>query len=186
MSFRQTLATTCALFLTAQFAAAGVLPLNVTVAQEGANYRYSYDAVLTSDSVLRQGDYFTIFDFAGFVPGSQAAPVGFDFSSEYVGPTPPKVDAVDSPMLPNLTWTFVGHEQVVGQSFFASFSAVSTYSGTRTGDFSAQTHTQSDGTLESNITETSTPVPCHVPEPATWALFMLAAPAAWVVRRKLA
>ena len=39
-----------------------MLPVSATVPDSG-NFRYTYGLVLTSDSTLKTGDYFTIYDF---------------------------------------------------------------------------------------------------------------------------
>src|SRR5205823_7308221 len=59
--------------LTAPTARAGLIPNKVTVAQDGANYRWTYNVVVTSDLYVAQGDYFTIYDFPGAVSGSVTA-----------------------------------------------------------------------------------------------------------------
>ena len=60
--------------LTAPTAArAGLIPVQVSVLPEGGMYRFTYAIVLPTDSVLRPGDYFTIYDFDGYVAGSEMA-----------------------------------------------------------------------------------------------------------------
>ena len=54
-------------------ACAGLVPVQVSVLPDGGMYRFTYAIVLPTDSVLRPGDYFTIYDFDGFVAGSQTA-----------------------------------------------------------------------------------------------------------------
>ena len=70
--------TATALALSAVLAApttthAGLVPVQVSVLPEGGMYRFTYAIVLPTNSVLRPGDYFTIYDFDGFVSGSQTA-----------------------------------------------------------------------------------------------------------------
>ncbi len=52
---------------------AGLVPVQVSILPEGGMYRFTYAIVLPTDAVLRPGDYFTIYDFDGFVAGSQMA-----------------------------------------------------------------------------------------------------------------
>ena len=58
-------------------ARAGLLPVNVSVTPEGGNFQWTYAVVLPTDSQLRSGDYFTIYDFGGLVAGSIQAPTGW-------------------------------------------------------------------------------------------------------------
>ncbi|HVK12930.1 MAG TPA: PEP-CTERM sorting domain-containing protein [Gemmataceae bacterium] len=158
-------------------ATAGLLPVQVGKTSDGADYRYTYSILLESDTVLKTGDYFTIYDFAGFVAGSNAQPSAFAFQSLYTGPTPAQVLASDDPNLPNLTWRYTGPDTLAGQLDLGDFSAESEFGTTRDDDFTGRTHRKVDGHLNSNITDTTVPVPmndCHVPEPSSLLLFGLA------------
>jgi hypothetical protein len=53
-------------------------------------------------------DFITLFDFAGFIPGSNFQPANWLFQSLNVGSTPGDVNIVDNPNLPNLTWVYTG------------------------------------------------------------------------------
>ncbi|MCE9530495.1 MAG: PEP-CTERM sorting domain-containing protein [Planctomycetes bacterium] len=161
---------------------AGLLPINVNTTKEGDNYRYSYGVVLTSDSILRNGDYFTIYDFDGMVANSNSQPAGFTFSSENTGPTPTGILPVDSPSISNATWTYTGPDTLVGQSGIGNFVVESQYGSTVDGLFTAQTHRQVDGKTDANITETEVPVPTGVPEPASLALIGIGVPIATLFR----
>src|SRR5262245_65982212 len=81
---------------------AGLLPVKVQIDPDGANWRYTYGVVLTSDSYITAGDFFTIYDFAGFVPGSITQPDGFTFTSVPTGKTPLGKTPFDDPRVPNL------------------------------------------------------------------------------------
>ena len=160
-------------------ARAGLLPVSVSIHPEGPNFRYSYGVVLTTDSQLQTGDFFTIYDFAGFIDGSNMQPDGFSFSASPVGPTPGGLEPVDSPQLMNLTWTYMGPDVQIGQLGLGNFMARSEYGRTTDGFFTAQTHREVDGQIDSNITSTSIPVPEAppvVPEPATLALILVGVP----------
>lgn len=163
---------------------AGLLPVNSTVAADGSNFRYNYGVVLTSDSVLRTGDYFTVYDFAGIVPGTNTQPTGFTFSSANTGPTPPGTIPVDDPTIPNGTWTYTGQQTTVGQVGLGNFSLDSTFGSVSNGFFTANTHRQVDGQTDSNITSTTVPVPAApgVPEPASLALAAIGLPLAGLFR----
>jgi len=177
--------------LSASTARAGLLPVSVTVTPESSNFRFTYAIVLPTDSQLRSGDYFTIYDFAGYQDGSAvySPPPGMD-SSDWsvnvanVGTTPALVLPTDNPGVPNLTWSYNGPTINTGQTGLGNFWAVSLYGETTDGPFTARTHRTSDGKIVSNITDTTVPVPAPpVPEPTTLALAGLGLPLLALRRR---
>jgi hypothetical protein len=195
---------TAALVVTAVLTAptavrAGLVPVQVSVLPEGGMYRFTYAIVLPTDSVLRPGDYFTIYDFDGLVAGSQTSS-GSAYSADWsasvtnTGPTPSGVLPTDSASISNLTWTYTGAEINIDASIgLGNFWALSLYPDTTDSWFTASTGTIS-GITDSNITPTTVPVPKApgtpppgVPEPATLALAGLGLPfiglARWIRRR---
>lgn len=179
-------------------ATAGLIPVRVSVTPDGGNYRYTYAVVLPTDSVLRPGDYFTIYDFDGFIPGSEMASgslySGFwSFAAPTVGPTPAGVLPSDDPAITNLTWTYhgpvIGIDSSVG---LGNFWALSIYPDTKDSWFTASTGTTS-GYVDNNITPTVVPVPRApgtedpppaIPEPAAWVLVGIGLPLAPLLRRR--
>jgi len=171
---------------------AGLLPVKVTITPESDIYRWTYGVVLTSDSEIHTGDFFTIYDFGGYLPGTNVQPDGFEFSASFTGPTPGRLAPDDNPLHMNLTWTYVGPDITSGQLGLGNFSANSTSGASMDGFFTAQTHRQVDGRVDSNITPTDLPVPMipTIPEPATLALMGIGLPlvgaARWLRRNKSA
>jgi hypothetical protein len=176
-------------------ARAGLIPVQVSVTPEGGNYQFTYAIVLPTDAVLQPGDYFTIYNFEGLVPGSATASgnltsSNWTFSTSNVGPTPTGIIVPDSPSAPNLTWTYNGPVIQGSQNGLGNFAAVSIYPDTTQSWFTAVTGTVS-GVADANITPTSVPVPTApppgVPEPTTLALAALGFPflgaARWLRRR---
>jgi len=161
-------------------ASAGLLPTNVQVDPQAGNFRWTYAIVLPTDMKLQSGNYFTIYDFAGYVPGGDFAPAGWTLNASLTGTTHPLVNPADDPNLVNLTWTYNGATQF-GQVGLGNFWAVSTFRNRAEDSFTGQTNRASDGFLDNNITTTDVPVglvvePPGVPEPATLALAALGLP----------
>jgi hypothetical protein len=160
---------------------AGLLPVSVTVTPDTANFRWTYAVVLPTDSQIRSGDYFTVYDFGGLISGSVVQPSDWTSTVSKLGPTPDRVNPQDDPNIENLTWAYTGPTISSGQVGLGNFWAVSLY-GTETDSFfTATTHRTSDGKPDTNITSVVVPVPTapsSVPEPATLALAALGLPVA--------
>ena len=201
------LAAAAAVGVAAATAKAGLLPTSSTSTPDGTTNRYDYGVVLTSDSKLQPGDYFTVFNFDGFVPGSNTQPADFTFSASKGGGTPTGIagPAADANGV-NLTWTYTG-TGATGQLPIGDFTAASTNASTALsqGGFAGQTHRSADGQIDSNVTTTiipgtdpiTTPIPVDptvtaggdptdappgVPEPATLVLLAAGLPLAGVAR----
>lgn len=176
-------------------ATAGLLPVSVTITPDAGNYRWTYAIVLPTDMKLESGNYFTIYDFHGYVSGTEAAPTGWEFSgANKIGPTPDRLKPSDDPGVVNLTWKYTGETIPTGQLGLGNFWAISKFGNQADSSFTSITKRTSDGLSDANVTDTiipvsvETPPPPSVPEPATLALAALGLPivgfARW--RRKTA
>lgn len=166
-------------------ARAGLIPTKVSVTPEGPNQLWMYAVMLPTGSMLHKGDFFTIYDFAGLVAGSNNVPAGWSFSSAAVGPTPARVVPEDSAGFLNLTWTYTGSDYSPGQAGLGNFWAASAYGTSGDGYFAATTHLAGGTRTDSNITQTVVPVPAppSIPEPTTLVLVGLGLPFAALARR---
>ena len=119
-------------------ARADIIPEVSTVTPNGSNFTWTYSASLTNDETLQSGNFFTIYDFAGYVSGTNFQPANWVFSSANVGVTPSRVTPTDNPSIPNLTWTYTGPNVGPGPVDLGLFGADSTFSNTKIGDFAAE------------------------------------------------
>jgi hypothetical protein len=170
-------------------ATAGLLPTQWTVTPEAGQFRWTYAIVLPTDSQIRTGDYFTIYDFAGYVPSSNSQPADWVFTTQNLGPTPPDVLPTDDPAVSNLSWMYTGPTTTSGQVGLGNFWALSEYGQSAVSYFTASTHRTAGGRVDNNITTTTVPVPVAttppgVPEPATLLLAGLGLPLAALLRRR--
>src|SRR5438552_8136825 len=85
-----------------------IIPSFEFATPSGGNTIWGYHIDITSGQQVTTGDFFTIYDFGPFIPGSNIQPTGWTFSSSLVGPTPSSVAPPDNPNVLNLTWTYSG------------------------------------------------------------------------------
>ncbi|MFL5340922.1 MAG: hypothetical protein ACJ8F7_12315 [Gemmataceae bacterium] len=165
---------------------AGLIPSVVTATPDGANFRFTYAVVLPSDYRLKSGDFFTIYDFQGYVGGgTNAQPANWTFGIGTTGPNPPHISAPDNPGVVNLTWSYNG-PTLVGQQGLGNFSALSQFQNRTDGFFASRDYSQAEGHVVGNITTTDVPGRSgdiqQTPEPATVALLAAALPALGLLR----
>jgi hypothetical protein len=147
---------------------ADVIPTLSSITPSGSNFTWNYSANVTVDQRVNGGpsvageDFFTIYDFGNFVPGSNVQPAGWAFSSALVGRTPLLVLPHDDPTILNLTWTYFGRTPIVGPAALGIFSITTNTNQVGTSGFAAQATRNggpNDGTKISNVGAVSVPVP---------------------------
>lgn len=143
---------------------------------------YSYTATLHNETKLTaakdEDEFFTIYDFAGFI--SASAPTGWLFSTTASGRTPDMIaiGAKDDPAIENLTFTYVGATDIAGGTAISGFDAKSRFGPATVADwYSSQAHKQGDtpGSIVQNVGQVQVPLPGQdepgdVPEPMSMAL----------------
>lgn len=153
-------------------ARADIIPTLDTITPIGASdFTWSYRATLTQDENAvsggsNGGDYFTVYDFGGFIPGTNAQPAGWTFTASLLGTTPPRVLPTDDPAIYNLIWHYIGgpglpHE-INGPTSLGLFSAQTTTDLLREGNFAAEATKNTgplSGTPIDNIGAVAIPIP---------------------------
>lgn len=119
-----------------------VLNPNPPTAVEGG-FKYEYTLLLSADERFTEGDFFTIFDFDGYVDQSigVAASILSDWSVSVqdFGPGAPTLPGAGNPEsnLTNLIFTYKGAEPTGGAAIESSFFATSTHGTVKFGQYSA-------------------------------------------------
>ena len=127
---------------------AQAIQANVTQIDSNSDGTKTYHFTITLDQgdklVPGSGaaaDFVTVYNFYGFVDGSEKAPDGWKFTSEEFGRTPtlngyPMVLPVDVPNTPNLTWTAT--KPIAAGTTIEGFTANTKSPTTVEGEYSAQ------------------------------------------------
>ena len=131
----------------------------------GGLYEWDYFPVLSAGHSLAYGDFFTVYDFDGFIAKSQTRPnfawsMTTNATGAKWGPTPAGFSAsgIDNPNITNLSWQWILQGLPAGSSNLSlgKFSALSTYGGIMGGNYSQKSHA-GGGTLSSGFGHTYVP-----------------------------
>lgn len=150
----------------------------------GGQFRFDYNILVTSTQTSNVGDFFTIYDFGGFV--SATAPAGFSVSTALVSPSPVLgstggVVPNDNPTITNVTFTRTSGSLAGGPTSLGTFSIVSTFQGTVLASFVGRGTDTDSGLRNANLT--NVPV-AAIPEPASLVLLGMGVPVALLLRRR--
>jgi hypothetical protein len=122
----------------------------------------------------------TIYDFAGYLPGTEFSPDGWSFIGALTGPTPQgivpgnNVASVDNPLIMNLAWLFVGEapgdiREADGFDIpLGPFGAMSLYNVKSASEYS--TRSNSLALVNGRATSSDVTLVPAVPEPASLVL----------------
>jgi hypothetical protein len=171
-----------------------ILNPNPPTAVDGG-FKYEYTLLLSTDERFTTGDYFTIFDFEGYVPQSIGAVVAsdWDVSVQDFGPGAPILPGSGNPEsdFTNLVFTYKGNEPSAGATIEAGFFAISTHGNVKYGQYSAA-HERSvreiDGVKEWQTAASQGTLYIPAPEPGSLVLIGTVAPLGlyYVLRRRRA
>jgi hypothetical protein len=131
-------------------------------APTAGGFTWNYSTNVTIDQMVQPGDFFTVYDFGTFNPGSNFQPAGWTFSSALTGQNPSLVIPTDNAALLNLTWTYTGTTTINGAQFLGDFSVIAASNQLRTSDFAAEATRNSGptaGTKVDNVGTISVPIP---------------------------
>ena len=138
-----------------------------TVDPFGANFQWTYHVQVQSGVHVQPGDYFTIYDFQGALPGSDNAPAGWNLSvANTTGLLGSRTTPNDDPSMPNYTWTWTGPGNNAS-GWTGDFSLVSSFQQSNTSDFSyvGVSHRNDNNHPYQDITSVEVPVPIGNPPP---------------------
>jgi hypothetical protein len=136
-----------------------------TVNAAGTEQTFVYRAEQTAGDTFLAADYFTIYDFGGFISAT-AAP-GFTYTTQNVGQTPASQLVTDNPNLTNITFRATS---TTSASVISPFTLVSSYVGPLVSiQFSGRNHKETLGTANEANGDVSGPSSA-IPEPATMGL----------------
>jgi hypothetical protein len=154
------------LALAAPSARAGMLA-TATVDPFGANFQWTYHVSVQSGVHVQPGDYFTIYDFQGALPGSGSAPAGWTLSvANTTGILGSRTTPNDDPHIPNYTWTWTGSGNLAS-GWTGDFSVISKYQQSNSSDFSyvGVSHRNDNNRPYQDVTSVDVPVPIGNPPP---------------------
>ena len=161
---------------------ANVTPTLLSVAPSAGNFLFTYSVTLDSDQGLVFGSKSSIFDFAGYIPGSVTSSdplfaAGTElFTSGLL--TPPGF--TDDPTITNLTLTWIGHPYRVSGGPFPetnfTLTALSKFRSVRFDGYTSHAVKNNGAAVGKdtfNVGPVAVPVGPGVPEPGSWALMIL-------------
>lgn len=163
-------------------ARADIIPVFNAVTPLGGDTEFSYTVSIAAGSRVNKGDYFTIYDFDGYIAGSDFAPVDWSFSVQNIGITPAGQIVSDSPGIQNLTFTYTGFATLFGPisnvGGIGAFGADSTFSAAfKNGQYASQSHildpgNPDDNTVRSDSGKTVIPFGSFGAEPSSIVLLL--------------
>ena len=159
----------------------------------GANgsFTWNYSGTIFQGETITPGSFFTIFDFGNFSQASNTQPTGWSFSTNTSGMTPIGTPTIkDDPVIPNLTWTYIGSDPIVGNNTTGNlglFSVITNTNQIRDGEFAAQATSTTQGSIDftqRNVGVTVPEVSTLLPIISVCGAVIAASIPSWLRRRK--
>ena len=159
---------------------ADIIPVFNASTPTASGCEFSYSVSVADGSKVNTGDYFTIYDFNGYVAGTEFAPADWSITVQNVGITPAGQLLADNAGVPNLTFTYTGAATIVGPVFPLSgagaFGAESVFCvETAGGKYASQTHKNNPGQPDNNTLQSNQGVvvtPANIPEASSLMLLV--------------
>jgi hypothetical protein len=157
---------------------------------------FSYSVEITANSKVFTGDYFTIYDFNGYVSGTEFAPADWDVDVQLLGTdVSGQTGIFDDPGVYNLTFTYVGASTILGPvnpvGGVGAFGADSVSCDVKgLGQYAGYSHKQNPGHPDNNTPQGNqgyVVTPAAVPEASSLMLLVPGlAPLGIALRRRVA
>lgn len=174
---------------------ADIIPVfNASTPVGGGNTEFSYTASIASGSRVNTGDYFTIYDFNGYVAGTEFSPADWTPTVQLLGVTPSGQLITDNPAVVNITFTYTGAAPIIGPvnpvGGIGAFGADSTSAAIKAlGQYTSQTHKHNPTHPDNNTVQSNqgfVVTPAAVPETSSLMLLVPGlVPLGMVLRRRV-
>lgn len=135
---------------------ADIIPVfNVATPLGGGITEFSYSVEIPANTRVNTGDYFTIYDFNGYVAGSAFAPVDWDIHIQATGIDVPGQSGITDTSVENITFEYVGAATIFGPvnpvGGVGAFGANTTSTGIKgLGQYAGFSHKQNPGSPDNN------------------------------------
>jgi len=158
---------------------ADIIPVFNASTPVGGGTEFSYNVSIASGSRVNTGDFFTIYDFNGYIAGSEFAPADWSISVQNVGVTPAGQLLIDDAGVVNITFTYSAAATLFGPinpvGGIGAFGADSTSAAIHAlGQYASQAHKNNPGKPDDNTFQSNqgfVVTPARVPE--TSALMLM-------------
>lgn len=159
---------------------ADIIPVFNAATPTAAGCEFSYNVNVAEGSKVNTGDYFTIYDFNGYVPGSEFAPANWSITVQNIGVTPAGQLLADAAGVVNLTFEYTGAATIVGPvapvGGVGAFGAESVFCIEKPGGkYASQTHKNNPGQADHNTLQSNQGIvvtPAAIPESSSLMLLV--------------
>jgi len=160
---------------------ADIIPVfNVATPLGGGITEFSYSVEIPANTRVNTGDYFTIYDFNGYVAGSAFAPVDWDPSIQATGIDVPGQSGITDTSVENITFTYTGAATIFGPvnpvGGPGAFGADTTATAIKgLGQYAGFSHKQNPGSADNNTVQGNQGylvTPAAVPETSSLMLLV--------------